>query len=163
MVNDVDIVFGIFSMILVSLWMEEFNCDSCDSHCEDELYGSFFTGEEWKIIYFEGAVFQRERVWFLSDCPYYVNKRCFAHDQPFRPLQCVMYPCYLDYGGSIKVDDKCERRHLIDEKFKDVIRKLVDDLDTPKEELDRCLSVIGKYAEVNGHYYLSAQTGNSNQ
>jgi hypothetical protein len=34
--------------------MEKFNCDS---HCEDELHGSFSTGEEWKIIYFEGAVF----------------------------------------------------------------------------------------------------------
>lgn len=39
-----------------------------------------------------------------------------------------MYPCYLDYGGSVKVDDECLRRHLIDEKFKDVVRKLVADL-----------------------------------
>jgi hypothetical protein len=51
-----------------------------------------------------------------------------------------MYPCYLDYGGSVKVDDECLRRHLIDEKFKDVVRKLVADLGTSKEELDRCLS-----------------------
>lgn len=138
--------------------MKKFNCDGCDSHCEDELYGSFFTGEEWKIIYFEGAVFQREGVWFLDDCPYYVNKRCFAHDQSFRPLQCAMYPCYLDYGGSIKVDDECLRSHFIDEKFKEDIRKLVADLGISQEELDRCLRVISKYAEVKGYLQVPCKT-----
>jgi Fe-S-cluster containining protein len=128
--------------------MEKFNCDGCNSHCEDEFYGSFFTGEEQKLIHFDGAVFQREGVWFLNDCPYYKNKRCTAHDQPFRPLQCIMYPCYLDYGGSIKVDDGCSRSHMIDEKFKEHIRKIVADLAISQEELDRCLRVIGKYSHV---------------
>jgi Fe-S-cluster containining protein len=126
-----------------------FECGDCDK-CEHELYGSFFPGEEWKLKFFKGAVFQREGVWFLDDCPFYKGGKCTVHEEPWRPIQCQIYPCYLNDDGSIGIDyEGCPNAHLVDAEFLKDVKALISNLNLSKEELKKWLTIVGKYSVVS--------------
>ena len=112
-----------------------FNCGNCDK-CEKELLLSFFPREEDKLKYFEGTVFQIEGVWFLRDCPYFKGGRCMVRDETWLPIQCQIYPCYVNYDGSIGIDyEGCPNAHLVDQPFVDKAQSLLKALKLPKKEL----------------------------
>jgi Fe-S-cluster containining protein len=123
--------------------------DCCSCHkCEELLWGSFFPGEEWKVKYFEGHAFQREGVWFIDKCPHYKEGKCTVHDEPWRPIQCQIYPCFLNYDGSVGVDfELCPKAAQIDEAFKMWVKSLYEPLNLSSEQFRQWSDVVGKYSE----------------
>jgi Fe-S-cluster containining protein len=85
--------------------------------------------------YFEGYLFQREGVWFWQDCPHQQkNGKCGAHDAPWRPIQCQMYPCYINYQGNVEVDfEVCPNSLQVDEEFKVKAKVMYDKLNVSLE------------------------------
>jgi len=108
--------------------MSKFDCGDCHK-CEEELDSSFFPSEEWKLNYYGDGVVQINGVWYLTNCKYYVDKRCSIYDEPFRPIQCQIYPCYINENCEIAVDfEDCPNAHLVDKTFVDKVKDLINGL-----------------------------------
>jgi Fe-S-cluster containining protein len=123
------------------------DCGSC-LKCEKQLWGSFYPGEEWKLPHFKNAVFQRENVWFIDVCPFHDGEGCTIHEEPWRPLQCQMYPCYLNYDGEVEVDfELCPNAHQVDEEFKAHVKAKFNQLNLGPEEFRRWGKIVAKYCE----------------
>jgi Fe-S-cluster containining protein len=124
------------------------NCENC-FECEDHLWGSFYPGEEWKMKYFEGYTFLLEGVWFFHACPHQQKDgKCGVHDVPWRPIQCQMYPCYINYEGDVEVDSElCPKAKEVDEEFKAKVKKMYDDLDLSHEQLRQWGLIVSKWSE----------------
>lgn len=122
-------------------------CGNC-CKCEAQLWGSFFPGEEWKMKYFENYIFQREGVWFFDACPYLEGGKCTVHEAPWRPIQCQMYPCYINYEGNVEVDfELCPNAKQVDEDYKMKAKSMFMQVNLGLEELERWGRIVAKYSE----------------
>jgi Fe-S-cluster containining protein len=124
------------------------NCGNC-CKCENELWGSFFPGEEWKIKYFEGYAFLLEGVWFFHACPHQQKDgKCGVHDASWRPIQCQIYPCYINKDAQVEVDSElCPNAHQVDEAFKSRVKGLYDQLNLSLDQLLAWGRIVAKWSE----------------
>lgn len=75
-----------------------------------------------------------------------------VHDEPWRPIQCQIYPCYLNYDGSIGVDyEGCPKAKDVDDEFLSKVKALVDGLKLQPKQLRRWLKVVSKYNMVENN------------
>ncbi len=133
-------------------WMPmTLTCGHC-CKCEEELRGSFYPGEEWKVQYFKGHAFQIDGVWFIDVCPHYIDGKCTVHDEAWRPLQCQMYPLYLNNDAVLVADhESCPNAHQVDEEFKTRIMGLYNELNLSIEELRAWGRVVAKNCVLPKH------------
>ena len=124
------------------------DCGAC-CKCEDQLWGSFYPGEEWKLKYFEGLTFLLEGVWFFHACPHQQRDgKCGVHEAPWRPIQCQMYPCYINYEGNVEVDfELCPNARQVDDEFKVKVKGMYDQLKLSPEKLRQWGQIVAKWSE----------------
>jgi Fe-S-cluster containining protein len=133
--------------------MPSLDCGGCRK-CEDAFYAPFFPRvEDWKLKYYKDAVFLREGIWFLGpiegDCPFFKEGRCAIYGKPWRPIECQIYPCYVDEEGELKVDyEGCPKASMVDQRFIEESKALIDSLGLKKEELKAWARVALKHEGV---------------